>query len=352
MKNNKIMPIAELLIIGMSVAAILALVNKITAPIITEREEGKIYESLADVLSGDKYEKIEPTAEMPSIISAVYKVSERGKLKGHIATLVTSGYAGDIYITVGVSAEGRVTKAKITSQSETHNRPEMQYYTDRFSDKDAAGVAAVELFSGATVSSSAIRSAILSAVNALTESSVPEPDIPDSEVSKISSPRSEEEILRLAKELVGTAELSDITSDENRPSELIKLYRKKGGGYVAYIVVSGEYVEIATESLVHFDSLGKIKKLNILTWTVGHGVEPGDFADRFIGKSADNIDGVELVSAATYTSGDLRAAVREVALSLPKEFPIARAVGIFGLCAFSALAVGLEIFYRRRRKPK
>ena len=340
------MPTATLILIAVTVALMLSLFNKLTFPIIKEREENKVNESLGDVMEG-KFTKLTLGDDLPTEIDEIYRVTDGEALKGHVMTLKVTGYAGQIYMTVGVSAKGRITKAKITSQNETHNRPEMQSYTERFTDKNKAEVESVDVVAGATVSSTAIRSGVLIALDTAEKIS----GTAQSSV-KMKSPRTDEEILSLIKKTSGDIKLADKTPDEYESDIFVKLYESDSEGYFAYIAVSGEYVEVASESIAQFDKNGRIVNFSIISWVVGHGVGPDDLAERFIGKKYDTVDGVELLSGATYTSGDLRGAVKEVSLLIPRSFPIARAVGIATLVISLVVWIASGIIYRRRRMAK
>ncbi len=316
MTKKNIMPVVVLTAICIVVAALLGVVNMITKPVIDEAEAQKVYDSFRNVLDG-VYSDADVPEGAPNSVNAMYKVADSdGNLIGHVATVTVKGYAGNISVTVGVDAEGKVTKAEVTASAETHGKAGMKTYTDNFAGLDAAGVAGVDTFSGATISSTAIRGAILDAVNAITGSSADAPDSgegddggSDDTSTPETLPKSDNEIQQLVRELTGVSDIEQVTL-WSKPDTLKRLY-SVGGGYAAYIVVPGAYVPVATEAVVHINSDGDIAGINLLSWVVGHGTEPGDFANGFIGKDTWHIDEVELVSGSTGTSGDFRSAVQE-----------------------------------------
>ena len=304
MTKKNIMPAVVLTAICIVVAALLGVVNMFTAPVIEAAEEQRKFDSYRVVLDGT-FEEIDKPANAPSTVTGLLKVTEEGgALKGHVVTLVTKGYAGDISITVGVDAEGKVTKAVITNQSETHGKAGMATYTDKFAGVNAETVADVETFSGATISSTAIKNAIVDAVNTVTGNVSEEPD-------EENLPSTDEEIKTLAAEMAG----KELTLEElplmDAPATLKRAYSAGDDGYFAYIVVPGAYVPVATEAIVHLNTDGEIVKVNLLQWVVGHDVGAGNFADGFVGADRDTIDDVELVTGATGTSSDFRNAVSE-----------------------------------------
>ena len=112
MKKKNLFPIIALTVIGVVVATLLATVNAITAPIIEEREKQAILDSLEDVMPGGDFGsdvKSEPLPKnAPDTVTAIYK--EKNGM-GHVVTLKTTGYASVISITVGIDADGKITKA-------------------------------------------------------------------------------------------------------------------------------------------------------------------------------------------------------------------------------------------------
>ena len=335
MTKKNIMPAVVLTAICVVVAALLGVVNMFTAPVIEEAEEQRKFDSYRVVLDGS-FEEIDKPTNAPSTVTGLLKVTEDGALKGHVVTLVTKGYAGDISITVGVDADGKVTKAVITNQSETHGKAGMATYTDKFAGVNAETVADVETFSGATISSTAIKNAIIDAVNTVTGNVSEEP-----EEEKL--PKTDEEIKSLATEMVdGTPTLEDITLEE-APETLKRAYSAGDDGYFIYIVVPGDYVPVATEAVVHLDTECKIVKVNLLQWVVGHDVGAGDFADGFAGADKDTVGEVELVTGATGTSEDFRTAVSEAVAYMASNTEEQLPTSDDGIKAIAAELAGKEL---------
>ena len=314
MTKKNIMPIVILVAICVIVAAILAAINLITEPIIKKAEEQKVYDSFRVVLDGD-FEDAEIPENAPKSVTALYKVTEGGSLKGHVVTLKTKGYAGDISITVGIDSDGKVTKAIVTNESESHGKSGMDNYTDRFAGVGADTVADVETFSGATISSTAIKGAISDAVNMIAGNEAVTPEEDDQ------LPRTDAEIADLASQLVGEgANLTDVTPDGTK---LVKrVYKDNGGkGYVAYaLVISENYGTVETETLIHVDNTGKIVNVKKLVWKTSDAIygyvppteeDVNAFYDRLINSNSETIGDVELVTNATNTSTNLVDSVKE-----------------------------------------
>ncbi len=313
MKKKNIMPVAVLTVICLVVALLLAAVNMLTAPIISEREEQKKYDSLREVMDGE-FAPVEPLPDSAAeSVTSMFKVSEAGVQKGYVLTLEVKGYASTISVTVGVLNDGSVTKAVVTNEGETHGKGGMDSYTDKFEGLASDKVANVETFTGATVSSTAIKGAVIDAVNTVTGGKITAPDSSDkpTDTEPETLPRLEGEIISRMHNLVPKASSFEKVSLWNAPETLKLLYKVTGGdgGYVAYILTKGEYVPVANEGLVYINLDGEVENINHLNWVVGHGVSAEGFADKFIGKDNWNADSVELVTEATYTSGDFRGAV-------------------------------------------
>ena len=304
-------PIIVLSAICLFVAALLGVVNYITAPEIERVEAQKVYDSLRVVIDGT-FEPVDPLPENASdTITGLYRVTDGETLVGHAVTVKVRGYADDIYMTVGVDAEGKVTKAVVTSQKESHGKSGMANYTDNYDGVASDELADVDTFSGATRTSGAIKRGIIDAVNVSIGGEISAPDEEGGGgTPTVTMPRADSEVIALAKNLVGeNAELTDVTPSYNRPATLLRLYEISGGGHVAYVATAGAYVSIANEGLVHIDKNGDIVAVDYLQWVVGHGVGNDGFAERFIGKDYWTVGDVELVASATGTSQDFRAAV-------------------------------------------
>ncbi|MBQ2876407.1 MAG: FMN-binding protein [Clostridia bacterium] len=344
-KKENLKPVIVLLAICVVVAALLGAVNLLTEERIEDNEQQKVFESLKEAMDGH----ITPIKNLPDgtpkSVTGMYEVRENASsdtLKGKIVTLVVKGYAGDISMTVGVKADGTVSKVVITSQSESHGKAGMASYPDKFKGVGADEVGSVELFTGATVSSTAIRGGVADAIAAATGAGSSEPE------EEETLPKTDAEIIALSKTLIGAdIALTDITPEEGN-TYLKRLYKADGKGYIAYLlVISPEYGTPETETLIHFDNSGKIVAVNKLTWKTSdaiYGYEPpteetvnafydklagntsASFAEKFVKAEGEDKE-VEHVSNATNTTNRLVASISEaftfvdelVRLDMPRE---------------------------------
>lgn len=324
MTKKNIMPVVILTAICVVVALILGAVNLFTSPIIKQMEEQKVYDSLREVLDGE-FKPIDPLPETaPETVTAMYEVTDGGALKGHVVTLVVKGYAGDISLTVGVDTDNRITKAVVTNESESHGKAGMKEYPNSFDGVHASELSDVDTFTGATISSTAIKGAVIDAVNAVTGGSisVPEED-GDESVGAVPEvlPRTDAELTELAKALVPEAKSFEDVTPSNAPETLKRLYKADDKGYVAYILTRGWGNSVANEGLVHINLDGEVEAINHLTWNVRHEVTADGYADKFVGKDNWSVDGVDLITGATGTSGDFRSAVSDAVYTVTKIIP-------------------------------
>lgn len=322
MKNiftkKNLMPLIVLSSICLIVAALMGGINMLTAPKIAFNEEQKVYDSLRQVLDGT-FETLEVPASAPSTVTGLFKVSdENGEFKGNVVTVEQKGYAGKILLTIGFDKDGKTTKVVITAQSESHGK-DINPLLDRLSGISSDAVSDVEVVTGATISSGYIKSAVSDAFKAIGQNGG-ENDGGEEGAEEL--PKTEEEIQNIAKAMVSDEISLTKCELDSAPSVLKRIYDAGDDGYFLYVVVSGAYVPVATEAVVHVDNSGKIVKVNLLSWIVGHDVVAGDFADKFAGKDKENVGKVELVSGATGTASDFRDAVTAALSYIVEKFDL------------------------------
>ena len=103
-----------LLIIAAIVAAALAIVNQITAPIIAQANREKVQKAIALVLPGGSDEEITDFTDPTGLVSKVYKGAN-----GYALEVTPSGFDGAVTMMVGVDMEGNVLGISIVSHTET-----------------------------------------------------------------------------------------------------------------------------------------------------------------------------------------------------------------------------------------
>ena len=264
--------------------------------------------SLIEVMPGaSTFEEIDKPAGAPSTVKTIYREKSG---EGYVFIMVaekTSYSSGDMTISLGIS-DGKITGAKLTSYNESRDLGKTTY-PDKFVGKTEADYDSVEVTSQVTYSSKAFKAAIgdaLACEALLVGEETVSLELPSYLSSGNQSGDSTKDIEALASELVSNSEITKSDLPEYSDPTLKQLWSVKKGGYVMHIVVPGAYVPVATEALVYVNGFGDISAINLLEWIVGHDVEPGDFAKRFIGTNIFEIGDVDIVSGATGTSEDFK----------------------------------------------
>lgn len=97
---------------------------------------------------------------------------DNGKVIGGVVTLSVKGYGGAIDMVVGADSDGRITEVRIISQNETPGlgeRATKESYLSQYIGKDQKELDNINLITGATISSKAIRNGVKEGLNAILE---------------------------------------------------------------------------------------------------------------------------------------------------------------------------------------
>lgn len=103
-----------LLLIATAVAAALAVINGVTAPIIEQKNAEKTQQAIQLVLPGGYEEEIVDFTDTSGLVSRVYKGAN-----GYAVEVAPSGFDGPITMMVGVDLEGKVLGISIISHTES-----------------------------------------------------------------------------------------------------------------------------------------------------------------------------------------------------------------------------------------
>ena len=263
-----------------------------------DETKGIYYNDAKNIISDAELTKDE-LKDAPGGIIEAYSTADGRK----VIVAKGNGYASEITLAVGVNTDGKIIKLVIVDQAETHGKDMAGFY-DSFAGVDSGAIDSIEKVTEATRTSDFIKAIVK---NAVAYALGQEPEVPKEEQKPEIELLSEEELQEKILALVGSAgEKLDLID----PPDVLKALYKVDGGYVAYTITSTQYVAKETEGLTFLDANGKVIKSNLVTWTVGHGVEPGNFANGFEGLENGNIGSVELVTGATGTAEHYRDAVK------------------------------------------
>ena len=351
------MPVAVLLIIGIVVAALLAGVNAITSKKIEEDRIATILASLAEVMPDGEFDVENPrelTEDMPGSVKAIYDTTNGC---GTVVILERQGYASVIGVTVGVDPEGKITRAVVTSEQESHGKAEMSTYIDKFTGLSPSEVDETATFTGATATSGAMKGAVRDALVALghLEAEDPLPELP----------RDEAEIAARAAALYGNdAAKLNVTTPADA-TFVKRIYAERGSdAYVAYAFAYSRYGAPEFEFLIYVDADGTVKAIDKILWKVSDPMPawgynpPSDaevdaFFESFVGTNASTVVSVNVSTGATNTATNVRNAAKE-ALEIHFEMPnyAPRIIGISILALGAASALALVLIKKKRRAVK
>ena len=281
-------------------------------------------------------------------IKRIYLVSDN---KGYVAYVhsVNERYGNiDTENLVHIGTDGAIKNIMKLTWSVSDAMPEYGYnppsadrldqlYND-FNGKNTDNIGDVDLVTGATNTATVLKDSLVEALEKVKYY-----------IENSSDAAKEAALLSRMEKLAPNAKgFEKMSLPENAASTLKALYKVLGfDGYVAYVITSTQYVDVETEALVYINAKGEVANIDLMTWTVGHGIEPGDFAQSLIGKSADELKDVELVTAATVTAGNLRDAVVDAINVIPMNYtPTIIGAVVMALSAVAAVAV---IIIKRRK---
>lgn len=162
-------PIVVLCVICIIITGALAATNSVTAPIIDAATKAAQEAARKELLpDADNFTRVDCTVEN---VSDVY-VADNGV--GMVITSTGKGYGGNVTVMTAVNPDGTIKQIKITEAAETKgigtNVTENTEYWDTYAGKSAAQALVldqdVDRYTGATISSRALNSAVNSAIEA------------------------------------------------------------------------------------------------------------------------------------------------------------------------------------------
>ncbi len=157
-------PVVVLLCISLAAAVLLGFVNSKTEPVIAENARIKAEATRAAVLPGAKgFEEIKGDFAVYDIDSAYKETSGLG----YVFTSTHKGYGGDVTVTVGLNAEGKIVGISADVSTETQgvgSKTGEAKYLDKY--LGLSGFADVDSLTGASYSSAAVKNGVNAILNA------------------------------------------------------------------------------------------------------------------------------------------------------------------------------------------
>lgn len=315
LKKQNLMPVLVLGVICLVVAIIMGAINLVTAPKIEEQVIAAANAAKLAVLpTADplSFTEVDVTDDYPDEVTKIYKADT-----GYVFELKVKG--NDVMtVMCGVDNDGNITGVKEVEQKETKSFWAKVTHLVAGSDSPYAGknssTLTPDLVGGATKSSTAIYNAVKTSISAfaVTGGGEVEDDEEEEEIIPVDTTtpkveRTDEEKLSLAMDMYdGDVSLESVFV-YNPDVTTIGVYKNPADNtYVLHLATRTQYVALETEAMILVDNSGKVLKVNLLTWTVGHGVEyTPEYLNSFIGKTKYFTDEIELVADATTTSNNL-----------------------------------------------
>lgn len=162
--KKSLIDVLVLTVICVVFGAALAGTNMLTKDAIAENEAGQSEEAYKAIFPEGGLTVIDISGfELPDSVKEVKKAANG---KDYAVMIETTGYSSGLVIVVGVSSDGKVIGASCAKSSET-NKVEGTY-GDNFKGKDMEGVNSVDTISGSTLTTSAYRDAVVTALNTVT----------------------------------------------------------------------------------------------------------------------------------------------------------------------------------------
>ena len=168
--DKVIKPIVVLCVICIVITGALAATNSATAPVIAEATRLAQEQARTELLpEADGFEKVEGVAV--ENVSDVYAATNG---TGYVITSTAKGYGGTMTVMTAFGPDGTIKQLKVTESAETQgigsNVSTKKDYWDKYAGLDGTKELVlntdVDAYSGATISSRALNSAVNSAITA------------------------------------------------------------------------------------------------------------------------------------------------------------------------------------------
>ena len=138
-------PALKLFVICLATALCLAVVNHITKDTIAMRVQQAAEEQRVHVMSAaDSFEKIEGWEDQDGtgLVKEVYAAYSGDEFVGYVFSAVSSGYGGDVPVTVGVGKDGTITGVRVGDNEETPglgSKAAGEKFTSQYTGKAISG---------------------------------------------------------------------------------------------------------------------------------------------------------------------------------------------------------------------
>lgn len=359
---TNIKPVVVLLVICLASALLMSVVNMLTATKIADNQNAEAAAAMKVVLpEGTTFTELELTEDYPSAVENAYKSDA-----GYVFRVSVAGNKPGLVVMCGISNDGRVVGVEVLSDDETPGYKDKIFPlvtgTEGKYSGQSADTLTPEVVTGATKSSNGMYNAVKASLDAYTVAlggsadDTPEDETPAFDNGGVST-RSESEIIAIAEALMpGSYEL---TEREGLPTS-VTLYREtSGNGYAIQITTKTQWRPIEIDAVVTVNAMGTITGVRVMDWIVGYDSELLDeapacdeaFTESIVGKNADGLIRVDLVTHATNSSNNLIDPLRDT-LYLLYPTPVYSIIGWVILALAAIATVGAVVFINVKRRKR
>lgn len=158
-----------LLTLGLICGALLAGVNALTAPIITDMENQVKYDALADFYTIADYDLVEvPVVDANIDTVYLFKNKTTGTVEAAVYSVKAYGYQSEVKMLIAVNQDFTVQGYKIVSQAETAGLGSLSETHDfKMTGAVITDLSGFDSISGATITSTAVKACFIAVGNHL-----------------------------------------------------------------------------------------------------------------------------------------------------------------------------------------
>lgn len=290
-------PVIVLTVICAVVTGALALTYQFTAPYIAKAAASAADGARIELLpEADSFTQL--TDEVVTGIEGLVDAYQADNGAGFVFTSKAKGYGGDVFVMTGISSEGQITNVKLMENSETPGlgtRVGEEAHVSKFIGKDSK-LEGTDVVSGATISSTAFKDAILIAFQAYGAAAGVEVEVP------------EEPVIDPRTVIFPGEELTPIQIEGADEA-----YQAGSSGIIVVVKVEGYHPGM--EVITGIGADGKIAGVgmgaNEETKGLGTKVGEAEHTAKFVGLEADAVDSVAAVTNATISSDGFKRGVKK-----------------------------------------
>ncbi len=301
------MPVIVLTVICLVVSAALAATYSFTKPVIEAGEKAAADAARKVVLEGAESFSLVAVTDIENLVDA-YKADNGA---GYVFTTMAKGYGGEMKVITGITADGKISGVQLMDNAETQgigSQVGEAKYTDQYTGQDST-LSGVNAISGATISSTAFRSAVTTAFKAYGQLAGVDVAAPQEPAAPEAPAYAGLDFNDYAQLLSGGSDFAPV--EVPNPEDVLGAVEAPGVGMVITTFHEGYHGRIVM--MVGISEEGKITGMKVLEANETQGVGSQALEDSYLGQYLGKTDqkGVDSISHATISSDAVRATVRK-----------------------------------------